>query len=173
LTAAEKKQSREIRFGKGGADAGTGAATTAEAAELLEAKKQKMKDRAERFGIVTKEMHKEKLAERKERFKDPVKAELEAKKAERRARFATMEESAAAGLSPEEFEAKKKARLERFGAEEVGDAQKAVLNKGGFKKNRRNNKHDHKHENGKGKGGKFNKNRSQSGKKFKRFKGSN
>jgi len=116
-------------------------------------------------------MHKEKLASRKERFKDPAKAELEAKKAERRARFAAMEESAASGLSPEEFAAKKKARLERFGAEEVGDAQKAVLNKGGFKKNRRNNKHDRKNDNGKG--GKFNKNRSQSGKKFKRFRGSN
>jgi len=169
LTAAEKKQSREIRFGKGNAD-GTGAATTAEAAEQLEAKKQKLKDRAERFGIETKEMHKEKLAQRKERFKDPAKAELEAKKAERRARFAAMDESAAAGLTPEEFEAKKKARIEKFGAEEVADAQKAVLHKGDFKKNRRNKKHDRKHDNGKGKGGKFNKNRSQSGKKFKRFR---
>jgi len=45
-----------MRFGKGGNNEGNGAATTIEALAKLEELKKKKQERAERFGIVTKEM---------------------------------------------------------------------------------------------------------------------
>lgn len=167
-----------MRFGKGGNElGGSGAATTIEALAQLEVQKKKKQDRAERFGIVTKEMHQDKIKERKERFgiatKESRAANKEvndAKKAERMKRFALMDESADQGMTTEELDAKRKARIERFGAEEVEETQKeSVANKGkgGFKANKRQQKMNRKNqENGKGfKNGKGN------GKKFKRFKG--
>jgi len=64
LTAQEKKQLRDIRFGKGKDATGSGAATTAEALQQLEEKKKKMQERAERFGIETKEMQQDKIKQR-------------------------------------------------------------------------------------------------------------
>lgn len=66
-----------------------------------------------------------------------------------------MAETSTAGLSTEELEAKRKARMERFGAAEVQEAQRSVTesSKGGFKMNRRKAKMLHKGKKG-GNGGK-------------------
>ena len=58
-------------------------------------------------------------------------------------RFGSMEEASQIGITSEELELKRKARMERFGAAEVQEAQKAQKeeqNGGGFKMNRRRNK---------------------------------
>jgi len=55
-----------------------------------------------------------------------------------------MDEAAKAGMTTEEIEAKRKARLERFGASEVEDAESILKKKGGFKQNRRNQKFNRK-----------------------------
>ena len=133
LTQQEKKQLRLARFGsfdkKGGAAAIPGiegAATTLEAMKLLEEQKRKKLERAERFGIVTKELSEKRIKERQERFGIQTKESIEAKKQERMKRFASMEEAGQTGVSAEELEAKRKARMERFGAAEVQEAQRNV-----------------------------------------------
>ena len=134
-------------------------------AKLVE-KKEKIKERQERFGIVTKES-------------------IEAKILERQKRFVMMDEAAQAGLSPDELEAKRKARLERFGKETIEESEKSIQKKrggkgedgldslGGFKPNRRKQKFNRKQQHKQGGGFKGKGNRSQSGNKFKRFKGQN
>lgn len=48
-----------------------------------------------------------------------------------------MDETSQVGVNAEEVEAKRKARMERFGAAEVQEAQRSVSDKAGFKQNRR------------------------------------
>jgi len=129
-------------------------------------------------------MHHDKIKGRQERFGIVTKESIEAKKAERQKRFGMMDEAAQAGLSPDELEAKRKARLERFGKEELEESEKAIQKKrkgggdgldslGGFKPNRRKQKFNRKQQHKQGGGFKGKGNRSHSGNKFKRFKGQN
>ena len=101
-------------------------------------------ERAERFGIVTKEISEQRIKQRQERFGIETKESLDAKKQERMKRFGSMEEASQIGISSEELEKKRKARMERFGAAEVQEAQKEQKNQqengAGFKMNRRRNK---------------------------------
>ena len=83
-------------------------------------------ERAERFGIVTKELTEKRIKERQARFGIVTKESLEAKKQERMKRFGMMEDTSQAGLTSEELEAKRKARMERFGEAEVKEAQRSV-----------------------------------------------
>lgn len=55
-------------------------------------------------------------------------------------RFAMMDETSQVGLTADELESKRKARMERFGAAEVQEAQRSVTDKSGFKLNRRKEK---------------------------------
>ena len=48
-----------------------------------------------------------------------------------------MDEAAQAGMTAEELEEKRKARMERFGKSEVEESQQAMQKKGGFNSNRR------------------------------------
>ena len=72
------------RFGGGsakGAFAGLGeASTTLEALALMEEQKKKKMQRAERFGIVTKEISEQRIKQRQERFGIETKESMEAKK---------------------------------------------------------------------------------------------
>lgn len=66
LTQQERKQLRMARFGsgvqgKGGVPGIPEAATTLEAMQLLEEQKRKKLERAERFGIVTKELSEQRI----------------------------------------------------------------------------------------------------------------
>ena len=66
LSQQERKQLRQARFGVG-KDQIPGlqeAATTIEALELIEEQKRKKMERAERFGIVTKELSEKRIKER-------------------------------------------------------------------------------------------------------------
>jgi len=56
---AEKKKLRMMRFKQGGAES-----NTMDALEQLQEQKDKIKARAERFGVVTKEMQQDKIKER-------------------------------------------------------------------------------------------------------------
>ena len=56
------------------------AATTLEAMQLLEEQKRKKLERAERFGIVTKELSEQRIKQRQERFGIETKESLDAKK---------------------------------------------------------------------------------------------
>ena len=89
LSQQERKQLRLARFGKG-KDQIPGlqeAATTIEALELIEEQKRKKLERAERFGIVTKELSEKRIKERQERFGIQTKESIEAKKQERMKRM--------------------------------------------------------------------------------------
>ena len=55
-------------------------------------------------------------------------------------RFAAMEDTSAAGVTSEELEAKRKARMERFGEAEVKEAQRSVTEINKQKGNRRKEK---------------------------------
>ena len=82
LTMQERRELRQARFG-GGKAAIPGmkeAATTVEALALIEEQKRKKMERAERFGIVTKEISEKRIKERQERFGIVTKESLEAKK---------------------------------------------------------------------------------------------
>ena len=68
------------------------AATTLEAMQMLEEQKRKKLERAERFGIVTKELSEVRIKQRQERFGIQTKESLDAKKQERMKRFGAMEE---------------------------------------------------------------------------------
>ena len=128
LSQQERKQLRQARFGVG-KDQIPGlqeAATTIEALELIEEQKRKKMERAERFGIVTKELSEKRIKERQERFGIQTKESIEAKKQERMKRFGTMEQASMSGITSEELEAKRKARMERFGKEAVQEAQRSV-----------------------------------------------
>lgn len=121
----ERKQLRMARFGKGPqakAGGGNTPATTVEALQQFEEEKKKRMERAERFGIVTKEMAQQKMKERQERFGIETKDSIESKKQERIKRFAMMESAAQEGLSAEDIERKRKERMERFGKTEVEEA---------------------------------------------------
>lgn len=85
LTQQERKELRLARFGgsKEQIPGLQGAATTIEALKLIEEQKRKKLERAERFGIVTKELNEKKIKERQERFGIVTKESIEAKKAER------------------------------------------------------------------------------------------
>ena len=92
LSQQERKQLRQARFGVG-KDQIPGlqeAATTIEALELIEEQKRKKMERAERFGIVTKELSEKRIKERQERFGIQTKESIEAKKQERMKRFGAM-----------------------------------------------------------------------------------
>lgn len=128
LTQEERKQLRLARFG-GGKGNITGlqeAATTIEALQMMEEQKLKKLQRAERFGIVTKELSEKKIKERQERFGIVTKESLEAKKQQRMKRFGTTEEPTPAGVPADDLEAKRRARMERFGVAEVKEAQRSV-----------------------------------------------
>lgn len=111
-------------------------------------------ERAERFGIVTKELSEKRIKERQERFGIQTKESIEAKKQERMKRFGNMEQASLSGITSEELEAKRKARMERFGKEAVQEAQRSVTQTAaegdaedgvnGFKMNRRKNKFNRK-----------------------------
>lgn len=130
LSVQQRKQLRQARFGNGQAVPGLSAAsTTVEAFHKMEELNKKRQERAERFGIVTKEIKEKRIKERQERFGIVTKEMIEAKKQERMKRFATppdLEDTSKAGMTAEELEAKRKARLERFGQAEVEQAQKEV-----------------------------------------------
>ena len=107
------------RFGgPKGAQTGSGAATTLDALAAVEEQKRIKQERAERFGIVTKEMTAQKLKERAERFGIVTKEQIKAKKEERLKRFGQMDQAAEAGVSTDELAAQRKARMERFGITE-------------------------------------------------------
>ena len=124
LTAQERKQLRMARFGsgKGNMPGLQEAATSVEALQLLEEQKRKKLERAERFGIVTKEISEKKIQQRQERFGIETKESAEAKKQERVKRFAMMDDTSQVGLTADELDDKRKARMERFGAAEVKEA---------------------------------------------------
>ena len=151
------------RFGGGankGAFAGLGeASTTIEAMALMEEQRQKKLQRAERFGIVTKEISEQRIKQRQERFGIETKESVDAKKQERMKRFGSMMEGATSNMTAEELDAKRKARLERFGAEAVEEAEKTAGD--GWKDNRRKQKQQHKRTlfGGDKHKGKFNKNK--------------
>lgn len=84
LTDAERLKLRKERFRVGG----EGPKTTLDALESLEENKRKQLERAQRFGIPTKELNDIKLKERQQRFGIETKESIEAKKEERRKRFA-------------------------------------------------------------------------------------
>ena len=186
LTAAERKQLRLARFGGGqGSMPGIEAATTIDALKIMEEQKRKKLERAERFGIVTKEVTEQRIKNRQERFGIETKESMDVKKQERMKRFGQMTEPAALGTS-EEVEAKRKARMERFGANEVQEAQRTVSD-GGFKLNRRKQKAagkqgdkdgkrsivvdgNNKRQDKQGKGGNRNRQQNKSQKPQKRFK---
>jgi len=69
------------------------AATTMEALKLMEEQKRKKLERAERFGIFTKELTEKRIKERQARFGIETKESIEAKKKERMKRFGMMEEN--------------------------------------------------------------------------------
>jgi len=78
-------------------------------------------ERAERFGIVTEELVEKRIKQRQERFGIETKDSANAKKQERMKRFAVMEketnkDQAEGGLTADELETKRKARMDRFGA---------------------------------------------------------
>lgn len=71
-----------------------------------------------------------------------------------------MDEAAQAGMTPEELEKKRQARMERFGKEQVEESEKAISKKGGglghgggFKPNRRKQKFNRKNQHKGGGGG--------------------
>ena len=108
----------------------------------MEEQKKKKMMRAERFGIVTKEISEQRIKQRQERFGIETKESMDAKKQERMKRFGSMMDGATSSLTSEELEAKRKARMERFGADAVEEAEKSAGN--GFKLNRRKQKQQHK-----------------------------
>ena len=93
--------------------------TTLEALAQLEEINKKKQERAARFGIETKEMAAQKLKERQERFGIETKESIEAKRQERLKRFANgMDQAtqhAASSMDADEVEARRAARLIRFG----------------------------------------------------------
>ena len=68
------------RFGKGASGGLPEAATTLETMQLIEEQKRKKLERAERFGIVTKELSEKRIKERQERFGIETKESIDAKK---------------------------------------------------------------------------------------------
>ena len=143
LTLEERKRLRLARFGgqngkKGGSilPGMANVSTTVEAMQLMEEQKRKKLERAERFGIPIKELQEKRIKERQERFGIQTKESVQAKLQERKKRFGAMlggtsdglaGDQAAGGEANEELEAKRKARMERFGAEEVEESQKSAL----------------------------------------------
>jgi len=128
LTQQQRKELRLARFGgnNGKLPSMQQAATTIEALALMEEQKRKKLERAERFGILTKELSEKKIKERQERFGIVTKATLDAKKAERMKRFGTSVDTSQIKVTTDELEAKRKARMERFGVAEVKEAQRSV-----------------------------------------------
>ena len=70
LTQQQRKELRMARFGGGkvGIPGLKEAATTVEALQLLEEQKRKKLERAERFGILTKEIREKRIKDRQARF---------------------------------------------------------------------------------------------------------
>ena len=64
LSMQERKQLRMARFGAGKGEGIPEAATTLETMQLIEEQKRKKLERAERFGIVTKELSEKRIKER-------------------------------------------------------------------------------------------------------------
>ena len=64
LSQQERKQLRMARFGAGKGEGIPEAATTLETMQLIEEQKRKKLERAERFGIVTKELSEKRIKER-------------------------------------------------------------------------------------------------------------
>ena len=71
-----------------------------------------------------------------------------------------MDEAAQAGMTAEELEEKRKARMERFGKSEVEESQEAIQKKGGFNPNRRFQKMHRKNQQKGGRQGSFGRNKS-------------
>ena len=69
-------------------------ATKIEALKIMEEEKPKKQERAERYGIVTKDMSEKRIKERQERFGIVTKESIETMKQERMKRFAKMTEMA-------------------------------------------------------------------------------
>ena len=119
MSVQQRKELRQARFGGESGLALGGVQTTVEAYEKMEELNKKKLERAERFGIVTKEMTEKRIKERQERFGIVTKEMIEKKKQDRMKRFAAdnsgLEDTSKVGLTTEELEAKRKARLERFG----------------------------------------------------------
>ena len=114
LSMAEKKKLRMMRFkGQSGMDSVNN--NTMDGLEKLREQKEKMKARAERFGVVTKEIREEKIKNRQARFgietKDSKKEKIEARKA----RFAAAGGDAKVKIDDPEILKKMQERAERFG----------------------------------------------------------
>lgn len=83
LTLQQRCELRQVRFGNGKETIITGmkeATTTVEALQFMEEQKRRQLERAERFGIVTKEMNEMRIKERQARFGIETKESIEAKK---------------------------------------------------------------------------------------------
>ena len=83
---AERKKLRKMRF-KPQESGDLAGANTFEMQERLREQKEKMKARAQRFGIVTKEMNEERIKNRQKRFGIETKESLKEKIEQRKKRF--------------------------------------------------------------------------------------
>jgi thioredoxin reductase len=114
LSMAERKKLRLMRF-KGQAGMDSVNHNTHDALEKMREQKEKMKARAERFGIVTKEIKEEKIKNRQARFGIETNDSKREKIESRKARFAAGGEAAVEKIDDPELIKKMAERAERFG----------------------------------------------------------